>query len=54
MRFNPLHMNKIYGSSARLPVCERLNEEALSLPLHPGLKDGDVAKIVDMVKAWKG
>lgn len=54
LRYHPLHMNKIYGSRSKLPVCERLNEEALSLPIHPGLKDADVAQIVDAVKAWKG
>ncbi|MBI4371708.1 MAG: DegT/DnrJ/EryC1/StrS family aminotransferase [Elusimicrobia bacterium] len=54
LRYHPLHLNKIYGSTARLPVCERLNEEALSLPIHPALKDGDVEKIVAAVRAWTG
>lgn len=54
LRYHPLHLNKIYGSNAKLPVCERLNEEALSLPIHPALKEDDVAKIVDKVKSWKG
>ncbi|MGB9006619.1 MAG: DegT/DnrJ/EryC1/StrS family aminotransferase [Candidatus Aminicenantales bacterium] len=53
LRYHPLHMNPIYHSSARLPVSERLNEEALSIPLHPGLKDQDLAKIVDAVKKFK-
>jgi hypothetical protein len=34
-RYHPLHLNAIYGSKDRLPICERLNEEALNLPLHP-------------------
>lgn len=54
LRYHPLHLNKIYGSTAKLPVCERLNEEALSLPIHPGLKESDVALIVEKVKGWKG
>ncbi|MEJ0077708.1 MAG: DegT/DnrJ/EryC1/StrS family aminotransferase [Alphaproteobacteria bacterium] len=54
LRYHPLHMNKIYGSAANLPVCARLNDEALSLPIHPGLKEGDLTKIVDTVRAWKG
>jgi aminotransferase len=53
LRYHPLHLNKIYGSTAKLPVCERLNEEALSLPIHPALKEADVAKIVEKVRAWK-
>ncbi len=54
LRYHPLHLNTIYGSDARLPVCERLNEEALSLPIHPGLKESDAAYIVETVKGWKG
>jgi aminotransferase len=53
LRYHPLHLNAIYGSTAKLPVCERLNEEALSLPLHPGLGDADVEKILTKVSAWK-
>jgi dTDP-4-amino-4,6-dideoxygalactose transaminase len=53
LRYHPLHLNKIYGSAAKLPNCEKLNEEALSLPLHPGLGVDDVAKIIETVRAWK-
>lgn len=53
LRYHPLHLNAIYGSAAKLPVSERLNEEALSLPLHPGLSPDDVAKIIGAVRAWK-
>lgn len=53
LRYHPLHLNKIYGSTAKLAVSERLNAEALSLPLHPGLSPDDVAKIVGAVRAWK-
>ncbi len=52
LRYHPLHLNAIYGSSARLPVCERLNEEALSLPLHPGLSEDDLARIVAAVQGF--
>lgn len=53
LRYHPLHLNAIYGSEAKLPNCERLNEEALSLPLHPGLADQDVETVVAAVRAWK-
>lgn len=46
LRYHPLHMNALYGQTARpLPNCERLNAEALSLPLHPRLSDADVESI---------
>jgi dTDP-4-amino-4,6-dideoxygalactose transaminase len=53
LRYHPLHLNPIYGSKAKLPNCERLNEEALSLPLHPGLSQEDVETVVAAVRAWK-
>jgi aminotransferase len=53
LRYHPLHMNPIYKSNAKLPVCEQLNEEALSLPLHPSLSESDVALIVEAVKAFR-
>lgn len=53
LRYHPLHLNKIYGSKAKLPNCERLNDEALSLPLHPGLSTEDVNTVVSAVRAWK-
>ncbi len=53
LRYHPLHLNPIYGSKAKLPVCERLNEEALSIPLHPGLSDADVEKILSSLRKFK-
>jgi aminotransferase len=53
LRYHPLHMNPIYKSTAKLPVCERLNEEALSLPIHPGMSQADVAKVIETVKRFK-
>jgi aminotransferase len=52
LRYHPLHLNPIYKSTAHLPNCEQLNEEALSLPLHPSLTDADVARVVEKVKAF--
>jgi aminotransferase len=52
LRFHPLHMNPIYRSSAKLPVCEQLNEEALSIPLHPSLTEADVSKILETVHGF--
>ncbi len=51
-RYHPLHMNAIYKSTAKLPNCERLNEEGLNLPLHPNLSSTDLDKIISAVKAF--
>ena len=52
LRYHPLHLNPIYHSHARLPICEQLNEEALSLPLHPSLTEDDIAYVIEKVKAY--
>ena len=52
LRYHPLHLNPIYKSSAKLPVCEQLNEEALNLPMHPNLSDEDVERIVAAVRTF--
>jgi dTDP-4-amino-4,6-dideoxygalactose transaminase/ribosomal protein S18 acetylase RimI-like enzyme len=51
LRYHPLHLNPIYKSTAKLPNSERLNEDALSIPLHPNLSDADVEKIITEVRA---
>lgn len=50
LRYHPLHLNPIYRSKAKLPVCEQLNEEALSLPLHPNMSESDVAKVITTIR----
>ncbi len=53
LRYHPLHMNALYRQTdKKLPICERLNEEALCIPLHPGLSDEDVGKVVDTLKRF--
>lgn len=54
LRFHPLHLNPIYGSRAKLPNCEKLNEVALNIPLHPGLSESDVSYIIEKIKAFNG
>ena len=53
LRYHPLHLNPLYGQMAvRLPHCEALNEDALSIPLHPRLSSAEVNKIVDLIKKF--
>lgn len=53
LRFHPLHLNKIYGSKAKLPNSERLSETGLNIPLHPNLSENDLAKVIDTLKAFE-
>lgn len=51
LRYHPLHLNPIYKQQDRsLLNCETLNEDALSIPLHPRLSDDDVGKVIDCIR----
>jgi dTDP-4-amino-4,6-dideoxygalactose transaminase len=39
---------------AAYPVARQLADEVLSLPMHPGLSEDDLARIIDAVNAWTG
>lgn len=53
LRYHPLHLNPLYlQTDVRLPNCEQLNEDALSIPIHPRLTDADVDKVVELIKAF--
>ncbi len=52
LRYHPLHLNKIFAnySKTQLINSEILNNEALSIPIHPRLRDEDVEYIVTEIK----
>lgn len=50
LRYHPLHLNPLYRSTAKLPVCEELNETGLNIPLHPSLSMNDVDFIIEEIK----
>lgn len=53
LRYHPLHLNPLYGQmDVRLPNTERLNADALSIPIHPRMSDGDVEKVVTKIRAF--
>ena len=52
LRYYPIHFMKLYKTNKTLQNTEKLNEEALSLPIHPDLSDSDVDKIVTSVKEF--
>ena len=51
LRYHPLHLNPLFKSTHESLInSERLNETALSLPLHPRLSNKDVDYIISLVK----
>jgi dTDP-4-amino-4,6-dideoxygalactose transaminase len=53
LRYHPLHLNPLYQSSAKLENAEILNDDSLSIPLHPNLTLEQVEYIVDKIKKFK-
>jgi dTDP-4-amino-4,6-dideoxygalactose transaminase len=53
LRYHPLHMNGLYGQTdVKLHNCETLNEDCLSIPIHPRLTESEVDKIVEEIKRF--
>jgi dTDP-4-amino-4,6-dideoxygalactose transaminase len=46
----PLYIDLGYGSIS-LPISERMAGQVLSLPVHPGLTDADLARIIESVRS---
>lgn len=51
-RYYPLHLVQYFGSDAFLPNAERANRMTLCLPLHQNLSNGDVDKIITLVRRF--
>lgn len=53
IHYQPNHLLSFYGGQkGLLPVTERLYEELLSLPLHPGLSDEEVEYVIDSIQEF--
>ncbi len=53
LRFHPLHLYKAYNQTdLKLTNCETLNDDCLSIPLHPRLTDEQVQKIVYCINSF--
>jgi perosamine synthetase len=53
----PVPAQKLYrdlGYEVCAPVADRLSREVLSLPVHPGLSQADLDRIVEAVNEWTG
>lgn len=53
LRYHPLHLNPLYNQmNIRLVNCEQLNEDALSIPIHPRLTDFELEKVINKIKEF--
>lgn len=51
-RYYPLHLVKLYGSKAKLPEAEWAAKNTLCLPIHQGMSDADVERVILEVKKF--
>ena len=51
-RYFPLHRVNFYGDKSRLPNAEDMNENALNIPVHQNLTDGETNQIADAVREF--
>jgi dTDP-4-amino-4,6-dideoxygalactose transaminase len=53
LRYHPLHLNHLYKQMDKnLPNCQILNEDALSIPIHPRLTDSELDYIIGKIKSF--
>ena len=49
----PVHRQPAFASAVHLPETERACAQVLCLPVHPGLTDAEVGRVIAAVRAWK-
>ncbi len=53
LRYHPLHLNSLYNQTdVTLKNSETLNEDCLSIPIHPRLTENDIYYIIDKIKEF--
>ncbi len=53
LRYHPLHLNPLYKQlDVRLTNCEILNNDALSIPLHPRMTESEVDFVIKHIKKF--
>jgi len=54
VHYKPIHLYSCYGNTPYLPNAEKYFQQILSLPIHPGLTDKEVHKIIHEIKSFHG
>jgi len=44
-------MMSYYKNKIKLPISEKIQEEIISLPMHPNLKDEEVERVIQKVNS---
>lgn len=53
----PMHLQKAYEEldlkKGSLPICEKISEEVISLPMWYGMKDEEINYVIDIINNWR-
>ena len=49
--YKPIHKMKMYQTSNKLPITEKVGKEIVTIPIHPNLSESQVEKIIDSVNS---
>lgn len=52
VHYKPIHLYRCYGNRPTLPVAEKVFPKILTLPLHPGLSDGEIIFIIEGIHKY--
>lgn len=52
-RYHPLHRVRLYNSKEKLPNADSVAERTLCLPIHQGLSDSDVERVIEGVLSFE-
>uniref|UniRef100_A0A7C4VV60 DegT/DnrJ/EryC1/StrS family aminotransferase n=1 Tax=Fervidobacterium pennivorans TaxID=93466 RepID=A0A7C4VV60_FERPE len=54
----PMHLQKAYSDfnmkEGDLPIAEKISKEVLSLPMWPGMTEGQIQYVIDTLNNWEG
>jgi perosamine synthetase len=53
VHYKPIHLYTCYGNQPPLPQAEGAFERILSLPMHPGLTDGDIQYVIETIRSFR-
>jgi len=50
--YKPIHKMKMYKTSKKLPITEKIGKEIVTIPIHPNLNDFEINKIIKYVNEF--
>jgi len=52
IHYLPIHKMSFYSKKAYLPITEETSKNIVSIPMHPGLKEAEVSKVIKLINRF--